>query len=122
MLQKSQYTPLETNPSETETTNQKIDRLIAAIAGERENEEPVYKALAKNGVLYAILSIIFLVIFIFTFDRCKICVLAILITSACLCARSPIMHIVFWPSLIVLLYNVRWLQHAHFTFDVPVDQ
>lgn len=122
MFQTNPYKPVEARAVDVESTDRKIDRLIEAIAGREEDGEPFYRAFARNGALYSILAIIFLIIFIFTFDRCRICVLAILITSACLCSRSPIMHIVFWPALLVLLYNVRWLQHAHFTIDVPVDQ
>jgi len=57
-----------------------------------------------------------------TFRTCKTCVLGVFIVSSLLCMRLPYLQIVFWPSLLILVLNMRLLRGLHVKVDVPVGE
>jgi hypothetical protein len=59
---------------------------------------------------------------LYTFQWCRVCVIVILIMSTMLCLRVPYMIWVFWPSLLIVLFNSHVLRKMQVKTEFPIGE
>ena len=95
------------------------ENVVAAETVTRDGRDRITR---HQEIIGMALTIAMTVVLWVTFRTCKTCVLGVFIVSSLLCMRLPYLQIVFWPSLLILILNMRLLRGLHVKVDVPVGE
>ena len=83
----------------------------------------VWEYITKNPNCFGFLFTLFILcVELYTFQWCRGCVVFILILSTMLCLRIPYMIWVFWPSLLIVLFNSHMLRKMQVKTEFPVGE
>ena len=98
-------------------------RRNASVDGIQRQSADVWKYITTNPNFFGFLFTLFvLAVELYTFQWCRTCVIVILILSTMLCLRVPYMIWVFWPSLIIVLFNSHVLRKMQVKTEFPVGE